>query len=102
MNDTDLLVEALARLRAIDWVLGDPGGPRHPKDYWDVERQVRWVEPLASDPPNWDLDETPLLDREEELDAKVDTRARVLRQRVRDEERAYQARVKARSGRETP
>lgn len=96
MDDTDFLVEALARLRAIDSILGDPGGPRHPRDYWDTERQIRWVEPLAVDPPNWDSDDTPILVREEELDALVEARARELRQCVRAEEAAYQKRVKQR------
>lgn len=95
MTDTELLIEALARLEAIDMVLGDPGGPRHPKDYWDTERLVRWVAPLHSDPPDWEHETDPLIEALDAHSDAVTARSLELRRRVRAEDERYQARVLA-------
>lgn len=100
-NDTDLLVEALARSQALDWILGDPAGS-HP-NYDTAVRQARWITAVSVYPTNWNLnqgelddaDEDPLTVRRAALDEAVMERAILLRQRVRGEEAAYQPRVEA-------
>jgi len=93
-DDTAHLVEALARLETLDRILGDPGGFRHPKDYWEVERLQRWVTPIAQDPPNWGIEKAdPLTERCYELEDQVRARAQVLMAAIRREDALYKKRV---------
>jgi len=96
LADTEHLIEALARLETLDTILGDPGGHRHPKDYWEVVRLQRWVAPLAQDPPNWGMEnEDPLTERSYELEGPIRDRVAILRAAIMREDLAYQERVRA-------
>jgi hypothetical protein len=91
--DTDLLVEALARLHTWDRLGGDPSGPasKRPATYYDLIRQQRWVENVAHEPTNWDAteDDDDLEKRFKELNERIHPRARHLLAKVEDENRAY-------------
>jgi len=94
VSNDDLLLEALARIQTMIWLLGDPGGPRHPKDYWEVERKMHWVEAFANDEQgDWDHEFDPFEEFEDANLEQINQRASMLLKLVKDEEIAYQKRL---------
>jgi hypothetical protein len=97
MDDWERVIEALARLEAIEAAIGDPGGPFHVRDVNDLMHAVTWMGSMHSDPPDWWGDTDPLApsDDTEEMWRAIDDRSAVLLQRFRRELVAYHERVKA-------
>lgn len=81
-----LLIEALARLQALDMLPGDPGGPFHVRDVNDLEMTMRWIEPVRTDPPSWGGDEPdPLIEwADVDTSEEIDARAMALLSRLRE------------------
>jgi hypothetical protein len=93
-----LLVEALARLEALDMLPGDPGGPFYCKDADDLAMAMRWIGPMHSDPPDWERDDDPLeaawdWDKNPVMWQSVRDRADELLKRIRQEMFNYYGRV---------
>lgn len=96
----ELLIEALARLEALDMLPGDPGGPFYVRDAGDLMMSMRWISAVRTDPPTWDDDGDPLeaawdWEKDEATWKLVSDRADELLKRIRRELVAYHERVKA-------
>lgn len=96
-----LLIEALARLEALDHMVGDFGGPFHVEELEDMVHSVTWIGAMHSEPPDWERLEDPLdanadddgVDPLNDLWDDVEARAIVLRDRLRREHVAYHERA---------
>lgn len=91
-----LLIEALARLEALDMLPGDPGGPFYVRDAGDLMMAMRWISAVRTDPPSWsDYSELDPLSAVQDLamTEAVDARASVLLDRIHAEMFRYYERV---------
>lgn len=90
-----LLVEALARLEALDRMMGDFGGPFHPHEIEDVVHSVQWINAVHSSPPDWEEESDPLASENglEDVWADAEDRSRVLVGRLREELVSYHGRT---------
>jgi hypothetical protein len=91
-----LLIEALARLEALDMLPGDPGGPFYCRDADDLAMAMRWISAVRTDPPSWsDHSELDPLSAVQDLEMtrEVDERALLLLDRMRKELFHYYERV---------
>lgn len=96
-HQRELLIEALARLEALDTLPGDPGGPFYCRDADDLAMTMRWIKCVRTDPPSWHDDEHDPLDQwrdsiGDELDIKIIDRAWLYVLRLREQLADYHER----------